>query len=185
MLISVLIALSLCADCFAVSLCSGVRASGAGQVRIALAALGFAVIQSLFLLLGWAFGVVLSRFVVRVSEWIAMALLLYVGINMLLDGVRALRGGRVAEGFAIDGLWSVIMGGVATSLDALSVGASRAMEGEVWADFLPLAVAVFVVTLLSVEAGLNGGRFAGRRFGHWAEVAGGVVLICIGVHIVL
>ena len=179
---AILIAVSLCADCFACTLCSGVtlrRVSGKTVTGIALA---FAVIQSGLLLAGWAFGNLFVGLIERISHAVGFLLLLYVGGGMLLEGIRGLRGG-LSESARLDGFRNVVLSGVATSIDALAVGVSQSMVETTrsFASICPLFLAVFGVTALSVVAGLLGGRILGRHFGHWAEITGGLVLIGIGV----
>ncbi|MBR1575473.1 MAG: manganese efflux pump [Bacteroidales bacterium] len=209
---AILVAVSLCADCFACTLCSGVSltaaservpsggdgwgfsdkgqaraSSSAGGWRIAGIALVFAVIQSGLLLSGWGFGNLLVGFVQKISHWIGFLLLLYVGGSMLLEGVRALRGPDDLASMRLDGFKNVVLSGIATSIDALGVGVSQSMvdASHRFASIAPLFAAVFVVTALSVLAGLLGGRAIGHRFGHWAEIFGGLVLIGIGVSFLL
>lgn len=177
---SFLIAVSLCADCFAVSLCSSVTVRDSRLRSIIGVAVCFAVIQSALLLAGWAFGNVLVGYVERVSHIIGFLLLLYVGGSMLVEGIRGGDGARELGGFV-----NVLIGGVATSIDALAVGVSRSMERQLWNEFLPLLVAVFVVTLLSVLTGIVGGRAIGGRAGRWAEIVGGCVLMGIGLGVLL
>ncbi|MBR6000599.1 MAG: manganese efflux pump, partial [Oxalobacter sp.] len=83
----------------------------------------------------------------------------------------------------LDGFRNVVLSGVATSIDALAVGVSQSMVESMrsFSSFSVLFGAVFGVTALSVVAGLLGGKVLGRHFGHWAEIAGGVVLVGIGV----
>ena len=102
---------------------------------------------------------------------------------MLLEGIRSLRGNCETGSVRLDGLRNIVLSGVATSIDALAVGVSESMveTTRAFSSIRPLFVAVFVVTALSVVAGLLGGRAIGHRFGHWAEVLGGLVLIGIGV----
>ncbi len=151
--------------------------------KVAGIALAFAVIQSGLLLIGWEFGNLFVGFVHRISHWIGFLLLLYVGGSMFLEGIRALRGKCELETMSLDGLKNVILSGLATSIDALGVGVSQSMVdvSHLFSAILPLYLAVFGVTALSVVAGLMGGRLLGRHFGHWAEIAGGLVLIGIGV----
>ena len=187
---ALLIAVSLCADCFACTLCSGVTMQRLSWKKVAGIALAFAVIQAGLLYVGWSFGNVFVGFIEKISHWIGFLLLLYVGGGMLLEGIRALRG-RGGEGPAkLDGLKNVVFSGVATSIDALAVGVSQSMVEQTReiGGFYPLFVAVFWVTALSVIAGLSGsrailrgGRFLGPASGHWAEIIGGLVLIGIGV----
>ena len=177
---AILVAASLCADCFAVSLCSGVTLRDVRWRRILGVALAFAVIQAGLLAVGWAFGYLFVGLVEKVSHVIAFLMLLYVGGSMLVEGIRGKEEVR-----NLDGWRNVLVGGVATSIDALAVGVAQSMEDVSFSGFLPLLLSVFVITALSVVAGLRGGSAIGRRFGRWAEIAGGVVLIAIGVSILL
>ena len=176
-------AVSLCADCFACTLCSGVTLRRLSWKTVSGIALAFAVIQSGLLLAGWAFGNVFVGFIEKISHWIGFLLLLYVGGGMLLEGIRALRGNGPAESVRLDGFRNVVLSGVATSIDALAVGVSKSMveTSRAFPSICPLFVSVFAVTALSVVAGLLGGKVLGRHFGHWAEIAGGLVLIGIGL----
>jgi putative Mn2+ efflux pump MntP len=177
---SILVAVSLCADCFAVTLCSSVTLKDLRWRSVARVALAFAVIQSGLLLAGWAFGSLFASYVIKVSHFIGFGLLLYVGGSMLLEGIRG------KEEVRDLGSWSKIaVGGIATSIDALAVGVAQSMEDTAWHAFLPLLVSVFVVTALSAVLGICGGRFIGRRVGRAAEILGGCVLIGIGVSLLL
>lgn len=177
---SILIAISLCADCFAVSLCSSVTIRRISWKSIAVVALSFAVIQSGLLLAGWLFGNIFVGLVEKVAHIIGFALLLYVGGSMFVEGVKGKE-----EPHNLNGLRNVIIGGVATSIDALAVGVSQSMSCQVWRGFAPLLVSVFVVTAISVIAGILGGKTIGSKVGRWAEIAGGVVLTAIGVSVLL
>lgn len=177
---AILLAASLCADCLAVSLCSGVTLRSVRWREILGVALAFAVIQAGLLLAGWAFGYLFVGLVEKISHIIAFLLLLYVGGSMLIEGIKG-----EAEMRDLSSWRNIILGGVATSIDALAVGVAQSMEGADWPAFLPLLVAVFAITALSVVIGLRGGRAIGARFGRWAEIVGGVVLIAIGVSVLV
>jgi len=177
---AILVAVSLCADCLAVSLCSGVTLCKVSWRQILSVALAFAVIQAGLLLVGWAFGHLFAGLVERISHIIGFLLLLYVGGSMLIEGIR---GGEEVRN--LNGWRNVLLGGLATSIDALAVGMAQSMADVSWSGFLPLFIAVFAVTALSVVTGLRGGRAIGVRFGRWAEIIGGLVLIGIGLRILL
>jgi len=177
---SILLAASLCADCLAVSLCSGVTLRSVRWREILGVALAFAVIQASLLVAGWAFGYLFVGMVEKISHVIAFLLLLYVGGSMLIEGIKG-----EAEVRDLSSWRNIIIGGLATSIDALAVGVAQSMDGADWPGFLPLLVAVFVITALSVVVGLRGGRAIGERFGRWAEIVGGVVLIAIGVSVLV
>ncbi len=176
----ILVAASLCADCLAVSLCSGVTLRSVRGRDILGVAFAFAVIQAGLLLVGWAFGHLFAGLVERVSHIIGFLLLLYVGGSMLLEGIRGGEEVRNLQGWS-----NVVLSGLATSIDALAVGVAQSMEDVSWSGFLPLFAAVFCITALSVAVGLRGGKSIGARFGRWAEVIGGLVLTAIGVKILL
>ena len=177
---SILLAASLCADCLAVSLCSGVTLKRMEWRPVLGVALAFAVIQAGLLLAGWVFGYLLVGLVEKISHVIAFVLLLYVGGGMLIEGIR----GR-EEVRDLNGWRNILIGGLATSIDALAVGASQSMDAVAWPAFVPLLLSVFVITALSVVIGIRCGRAIGARFGRWAEIAGGLVLVGIGVSILL
>ena len=173
---SVLVAVSLCADCFAVTLCSSVTIKDLRWRTVARVAIIFAFVHTGLLLTGWAFGSMLASYVVKVSHVIGFVLLLYVGGSMLWEGIKG-----EEEVRKLDSIRNVVLGSVATSIDALAVGAAKSMEDTSWNGFLPLLVSVFAVTPLIAGLGICGGRFIGRRAGRLAEIIGGCVLIGIGV----
>lgn len=173
---SVLMAVSLCADCFAVSTCSSVTMKDVSRRQISILALSFAVIQAAFLLAGWLFGNVFIGLVYKVSHIIGFLLLLYVGGGMFIEGVKGEEEARDLNGWK-----NIIIGGIATSIDALAVGVAQSMAGQDWPGFCPLLIAVFVVTAISVISGMLCGHAIGHKFGRWAEIAGGLVLVGIGV----
>jgi len=173
---AILVAVSLCADCFAVTLCSSVTLKDLRWNSVAKVAAVFAVIQAGLLLAGWAFGSLFASYVIKISHIIGFLLLLYVGGSMLYEGVRGKEEVR-----KLDSWRNIVLGGIATSIDALAVGVAQSMEDTSWNGFLPLLIAVFAVTALSAVLGICGGRFIGRRVGRVAEIIGGLVLIAIGV----
>ena len=178
MLEDILLALSLCADCFAVCLCSSVTLEKISRRQVARIALLFSVIQSGLLLAGWLFGEALVGLVLKASGVIGFLLLLYVGGSMLLEGIRGKEEARNLEG-----LRNIILSGVATSIDALAVGAARSMQGG--SSIPGLFAAVFIITALSVVLGMYGGSTLGRRVGRISEIFGGTILILIGLNILL
>lgn len=177
---ALIFALSLCADCFAVSLCSSVTLKSVRWKEVLRVALAFAVIQTGLLLAGWAFGSFLAGLLTKIAHVIGFLLLLYVGGSMFIEGIRG-----EDEVKDLNGLKNIIIGGVATSIDALAVGVSLSMDSKPWNEVMPMALAVFAVTALSVVAGIFGGKTIGSKAGRWAEIAGGLVLVGIGVSILL
>lgn len=173
---SLMMALALCADCFAVSMCSGVTVRESRFRETLRVALIFGIIQAGLLASGWAFGSLFVGFVRKASHIIGFLLLLYVGGSMLIEAIRG-----EEEIRDLNGLKNVIIGGIATSIDALAVGVAQCMADTDFAGMVPLTAAVFAVTILSVILGIEGGKTIGKKFGRWAEIIGGLVLIGIGV----
>ena len=176
----VLFALSLCADCFAVSLCSGTTLAKVDWKDTLTVASAFAVIQTGLMVLGWAFGSAIVPYVGKVAPWIGFLLLLYVGGSMFIEGVRGKEEVRNLNGFR-----NILLGGLATSMDALAVGISMSMSGDTFPVIAPKAIAVFMVTFLSVVLGIMGGKALASKVGNIAEIIGGLVLIGIGISILL
>ena len=185
---AILLGLSLCADCFAVSLCSSfLLPREEMRKKVWTIAAVFAVIQTGLLLAGWAIGTFATGLIAgyighfeQVAHVIGFLLLLYVGGEMFLDGVRS-----KSEHLNLDGFRSIVLGGVATSIDAAAVGLSMAMDEAKWTDIAPVALSVLIFTALSVVVGMFSGSFVGRKLGYSARIVGGLVLIGLGVHILL
>lgn len=177
---SILLAASLCADCFAVSLCSSVKLRNPGWRRISVMALAFAVIQTGLLFAGWGFGELFVGILGKAVKIVAFLLLLYVGGSMLYG---ALAGKE--EALELGSFRNIVIGGLATSIDAAAVGASQSLSGVGFQEFWPLMAAVFAITALSVILGISGGARLGKWLGRTAEIVGGLVLIGIGISVLL
>ena len=171
---SLLTAVSLCADCFAVSLCSSVTLKKIDWKDAFKVATVFAIIQTGLLLAGWAAGNVLAGAVQTISNIIGCLLLLYVGGSMIFEGIKG-----KGEERNLNGLKNIIIGGIATSIDAMAVGVAQSMGGGT-SITLP-AACVAAVTFISVIVGILGGKRIGEKFGRIAEITGGTVLAGIGI----
>jgi len=185
---AILLGISLCADCFAVSLCSSFLLPREElKKKVGTVATVFAIIQTGLLLGGWALGAFATELISehvghfeKIAHIIGFLLLLYVGGAMFLDGVRS-----KSDHLNLDGIKSIIIGGIATSIDATVVGLSMAMDDAKWTDIAPVAVSVLVFTALSVVVGMLSGSLIGRKLGYSARIVGGLVLIGLGVNILL
>lgn len=185
---ALLLGLSLCADCFAVSLCSSFLLPREELRRkVWTVAAVFAVIQTGLFLGGWALGTFAAELIAeyvghfeKVAHVIGFLLLLYVGGAMFLDGVRS-----KSDHLNLDGFKGIVLGGIATSIDAAVVGLSMAMDTAPWAEIWPIAVSILVFTALSVVVGMFSGSFVGRKLGYSARIVGGLVLIGLGINILL
>ena len=173
MLAALLLALALAMDAFAVALTQGCRFRPSLRGGLAIA-LTFGVFQALMPLAGWVIGAVALIYVEAVDHWIAFGLLTFLGVRML--------GGHVGDEEAARSLTgrALLIAGVATSIDALAAGITLPTLGvSPW-----LAVALIgIVTFVMSGAGVLLGRRAGDHLGEWAERAGGIILIGLGVKI--
>lgn len=177
---SLLLAVSLCADCFAVSTCSSVTLKGISLRKILPIALVFGIVQTALMALGWQFGDMFVGHIHKIASLLGFLLLLYVGGSMILEAVK-----NEEEARDLNGLRNVIVGAVATSIDAFAVGVSLSMGFVSFGKMMMNLAAVFVVTMISVISGMFGGQKIGQRFGRPAEIIGGCVLILIGLNILL
>lgn len=172
--------MSLCADCFAVSVCSSVTLKRMDWKSVGVISLIFGIVQSGLLAAGYGFGDLFVGYVEKAAHWIGFLLLLYVGGSMIREAFD-----KDPETRDLNGLRNIIVASVATSIDALAVGISLSMDHDSPGDVAVKAAAVLAVTMLSVITGMFFGQKIGQRFGRVAEFAGGCVLILIGVNVLL
>ncbi len=176
---TLMIAVALAMDAFAVSLGAGTSGRARGVRATFRLAFHFGLFQFLMPVIGWAVGSTVAGAVEAVDHWIAFALLAFIGGRMIREALAA---DHEAPSSDPSRGWSLILLSVATSIDAFAVGLSLAMlRITVW---LPSAVIGVVACVFSVVGHRFGDRL-GRRFGRGMEVAGGVLLILIGVRIVV
>lgn len=175
-----LLALSLCADCFAVTSCSSITISVINWRKVGPVALAFGIIQTLLMLLGWMFGDLFVGIIEKMAGIIGFLMLLYVGASMILEAVKDEESPR-----NLNGIRNVIIAGIATSIDAFAVGIGMSMDHTSRDGVVLDLSAVFIVTIISVIAGMFGGGRIGDKFGRPAEIAGGIVLILIGLSILV
>lgn len=180
---SILLGVGLAMDAFSVSLANGLSEPKMSKRRALAIAGTFALFQFLMPVLGWVcVHTLVERFAAleRFIPWIALALLAYIGGSMLREGVRGGEAGAERETSGVGPL-ALILQGVATSIDALSVGFTIADYEAAAALVCSLIIAV--VTLAICLGGLRLGRTLGMRLSGRASILGGVILILIGIEI--
>jgi manganese efflux pump family protein len=173
------IAIGLAMDALAVSVAAGLSLDRVTPRHTFRIAFHFGLFQFFMPILGWLGGNVLASYIGVWDHWIAFGLLGYVGGKMLWEA-----GGERNPGGKADPTRGVMLVtlSIATSIDALAVGVSMAMiHVSIWA---PSVVIGLVAATLSA-VGITFGRRIGSRWGYWAEVAGGCVLLGIGARILL
>ncbi len=177
-LIGIAVALSM--DAVAVAVVTGLTLKPLTKRRIFRLAFHFGLFQALMPMAGWAAGSAIERYVSAFDHWVAFALLALVGGRMILGALRGKDPGRVA-GDPTSG-WNLVILSVATSIDALAVGFTIGIIGS---TILLPALVIGVITGTLTVAGMLLGRQIGAFWGKRVEIAGGLILIGIGVRIVL
>lgn len=178
---SILLGVGLAMDAFSVSLANGLNEPKMPWGKMCAVAGVFGVFQALMPLLGWLCVHTVVRYFQafeRLVPWIALALLSYIGAKMVLDGIRGTQEDEACSGL---GFGVLMAQGVATSIDALSVGFTIADYDL--AAAVTAAALIAAVTFLICLAGLLIGRKAGTRLSGEAGIFGGVLLILIGIEI--
>lgn len=179
---SILLGVGLAMDAFSVSLANGLNAPKLTRGMRAAIPLTFALFQFLMPLTGWicVHGIEETfKAFQKVVPWIALALLLFIGIKMIIEGIRN-KGGSEEETTVLKPQ-TLLIQGIATSLDALSVGFTIAdyRFGRALAACLIIGAVTFVICFI----GLRLGQRFGTRLSRKASVLGGIILICIGIEI--
>lgn len=171
-----LIAVGLSMDAFAVSVCKGLSLRELKPRHAVLVGLYFGGFQALMPILGWLLGYRFERFITSFDHWIAFALLTVIGAGMIRES-------KQAEELNDDlGFRTMLLLAVATSIDALAVGITFAFLSV---RILPAAGLIGVTTFLLSALGVYIGHLFGLKYKAKAELAGGVILIGIGLKILL
>lgn len=178
---SALLGVGLAMDAFSVSLANGLHEPHMGKRKMCGIAGIFAIFQAIMPMIGWVCVHTIIQYFKTFEKfipWIALILLLYIGGSMLFEGIRNKE--EEAESPRI-GMIALLIQGVATSIDALSVGFTIA-EYALFMAFL-CAMIIAVVTFVICMAGLIIGKQFGTKFAGKATILGGVILITIGFEI--
>lgn len=178
---SVLLGVGLAMDAFSVSMANGLNEPGMKRKKMCGIAGVFAFFQALMPMTGWVCVHTVVQYFKAFEKfipWIALILLLYIGGKMLLDGIKNKEEDVEVAGV---GFTALLIQGVATSIDALSVGFTIAEYGFVMALVCSLIIAA--VTFFICMAGLMIGKKFGTKLSNKAAILGGVILIFIGIEI--
>lgn len=188
---SILLGAGLAMDAFSVSIANGLNEPHMPRSKMCRVAGTYAGYQFAMPMIGWfCVHAVAEQFEAfrKFIPWIALLLLALIGGKMLVEGIRSVRSGKSAEAEeaqrkqkACLGFGTLMMQGIATSIDALSVGFTISDYGTMMAAVCSLLVAV--TTFVLCMAGLKFGKKFGERLADKATIFGGLLLIAIGVEI--
>ena len=180
---SIMLGVGLAMDAFSVSLANGLEEPDMRPAKMCGIAAVFGIFQALMPLAGWTCVHTVVKIFNSFSSivpWIALILLGYIGVKMLLEGIKNKNGSEDQPQKKLT-VSILFFQGIATSIDALSVGFTIADYGILMAILCSLIIAV--VTFIICMAGLELGKRFGVALSDKASVLGGVILIVIGVEI--
>ena len=167
-------------DAFAVSVCKGLTVGSVRGKHMLIAGVWFGAFQALMPLIGYYLGAAFHSYIEAFDHWIAFALLFAIGANMIKEAF----GDQEAEpADASFGVKTMFVLAVATSIDALAVGIALAMEEDtnIWLSIGVIGITTFLIS----GAGVKLGSVFGEKYEKKARVAGGVILILLGLKILL
>ena len=177
-----LLAVGLSMDAFAVSVCKGLALRRATFKAEFTCGVWFGGFQALMPLIGFFLGSLFAGAIEAFDHWVAFALLVLIGVNMLKEALE--KGDSCStEGRGDFSVKTMFVMAVATSIDALAVGISLAMAGDV--NIFQAVGLIGVVTFVLSATGVKVGSVFGCRYEKKAQIAGGVILILLGIRILL
>lgn len=173
-----LIALGLSMDAFAVAISKGLCVSNLKIKHIFTTGLYFGGFQALMPLLGYILGTQFKDYIVSIDHWIAFVLLCTIGANM----IRESRSGNDEKQEASFCVRNMLVLSVATSIDALAVGVTFAFLSV---NIVPAVIMIGITTFIIAAVGVKIGNIFGEKYKSKAEIAGGLILIGMGINILL
>lgn len=181
----VFLSIGLAMDTFAVSICKGLEMPVASYRRAGIIALFFGAFQAGMPVIGYLLGSRFQKYIESVDHWIAFALLALIGGQMVYEAFRKEDGEAASEGdgSSVFSIKQLIILAIATSIDALAVGITFALlEGT---NIFLSAGMIGIITFIISFAGVVIGNKFGNKYEKRAQLAGGIILIAIGLKILL
>lgn len=172
------IALGLSFDTFAVSLSYGVVRNEIVFKQASWVAIVLAIFQGGLTVLGYFLGSLVSKTITETNYWIALGLLVFLGVKMMIEGIRD----NKEEERDYSSFLVLITIAVVTSIDAFAIGISFALlEVKIWGAGFLIGAVTFLASMIAIRIG----KSAGEKLGSRVEIFGGLILIAIGVKIFL
>lgn len=172
-----LIAVGLSMDAFAVSICKGLSVQRLKLKHALLAGAYFGGFQALMPTIGYLLGTQFEHLIVSIDHWIAFALLVFIGGNMIKESRE--EDEDLDDDFSVK---AMLILAIATSIDALAMGVTFAF---LRVDIVAAVLFIGCITFVCSSIGVKIGHVFGVRFKAKAELAGGVILILMGFKILL
>jgi len=172
------LAIGLSMDAFAVSVCKGLAMKKVTPKQMVLVGAWFGVFQALMPTIGYLLGSAFQQYIAAIDHWVAFLLLSLIGGNMVREALS--KGEEPAD--ASLSFRTMLVLAVATSIDALAIGITFAFLNV---NLLSSVLLIGLTTFLLSVVGVKLGSLFGNRYQAKAELAGGVILILLGVKILL
>ena len=174
----ILLACGLSMDAFAVAVCKGLALPKLSGKHMLIVGAWFGGFQALMPLLGYLLGTTFRRYIESIDHWVAFALLVFIGANMIRE---AFSGGEEEADASLRWNTMLVMA-VATSIDALAVGVTFAfLQVQIWVAVTAIGLITFCLSSVGVRVGnVFGARYRGK-----AEFLGGLILVLLGLKILL
>ncbi|RHR35234.1 manganese efflux pump MntP family protein [Eubacterium sp. AF19-12LB] len=176
-----LLGVGLAMDAFAVSICKGLAMRKVNKKQAVVIALFFGGFQAIMPIVGWFLCKGFQNYIEAFDHWIAFALLAFIGMKMIIETLSEKEEDVVVEKMdpPLD-MKEMLMLAIATSIDALAVGISlAALDRPIVESATIIGVVTFIISIVGVYIG----NFFGNRYKKRAELAGGIILVLIGVKI--
>ena len=174
----ILLSIGLAMDAFAVSICKGLALRNARWKHAAVVGLWFGGFQALMPLIGYLLGSRFAEAITAFDHWIAFGLLLLIGAGMIRESFSK-EEEKTGDSLAFR---TMLLLAVATSIDALAVGVTFAFLSV---RIIPAICLIGCITFVLSALGVRLGAVFGMKYKSRAEIAGGIILILIGIKILL
>ena len=174
----ILTAFALSMDAFAVAICKGLSVSRLRIKHILITGLYFGGFQALMPAIGYFLGASFEKYITSIDHWIAFLLLIIIGGSMIREALSG-DDDELNDSFSFGAMLPLA---VATSIDALAAGVSFAFLDV---DIVTALILIGAITFALSAGGVAVGYFFGSRYKKKAELAGGAVLILLGLKILL
>lgn len=169
-------------DAFAVSICKGLAMRKVNKKQALVIGLFFGGFQALMPFIGWLLGTSFEQYITSVDHWIAFGLLAYIGGKMIYEAIKPDEDDEIGELDQPLDIKQMFILAIATSIDALAVGITFAFLNY---PVIPAITIIGITTFVISIGGVYIGNFFGTKYKKKAEIAGGVILILIGLKILL
>ena len=177
------LAIGVSMDAFAVSICKGLCMKKSSLKASVICGSWFGGFQALMPLIGFFLGSLFAKYIVAIDHWVAFVLLAIIGANMLKEAFTKDECECCDASGADLSFKTMFVMAIATSIDALAVGISLAMAGNV--NIFTAIALIGAFTFFMSAVGVQIGNVFGSRFEKPAQIAGGVILILLGAKILL